>query len=377
MIYRPLHIGRQLVLIGGLLVAGVSCTPIELAKPLLPVSEVELAPPAPLEVVWERNVEGALGPRAPVVTKSFLAVGTRRGDVALVELEKGALDGSSSFGRSVEGGLVLAPDGRRVFIPLADGRSGLIAHDLVSGRREWSASLGPVATAPALSGNVVVAAAMDGTVEGISVTNGETLWTHRPDTTATYRASPVALGGDVVLANDRGQVEMRMAATGAIRWSASVDEPVYASMAASPELVLVPTTRGSLIALTADSGAVQWRVSFGEDRRVGAPLVVGDQVIVGTSRGEAVALELATGAERWRTQLEGVIRSRPAAGERVVYVGTMAKQLAALDLATGEVVWETALRGRIKTDLTVAGDLLIVATEPRHIVALRTVRPTS
>ena len=184
MIQRGLHLG----ILSALLVAGISCTPIELANPLVVAPESALAPGAPLEVVWERNVEGALGPGAPIVSKAFLTFGTRRGDIGLVDLEKGVLDGASSFGRSIEGGLTLAPDGRRVFIPLASGAHGLIAHNLVSGRRLWRASLGPVSTTPALFGTVVVAAAMDGTVGGISVETGETLWSHRPDTTATFRA---------------------------------------------------------------------------------------------------------------------------------------------------------------------------------------------
>ena len=365
----------------GVLVAlwglGVSCTPIELSRPLVVVPEVPLAPSSPLEIVWERNVEGALGPGAPTVTTTFLAFGTRRGDVGLVDLDKGLLDGSASFGRSIEGGLVLAPDGRRAYIPLASGEDGLIAHDLVSGRRLWKASLGSVLTTPALFGGVVVAAAMDGTVEGIAVETGSTVWTHRPDTTATYRASPLRLGGDVVLATDRGEVAALIAASGVPRWRASVGEPVYTSMASSRDLVLVPTTRGTLVALNAATGETAWRVTLGKGRRVGAPLVVGEQVVVGTSAGEAVALDVRTGVERWRTTVEGVVRARPAAGDGVVYVGTMAKQLVALDMETGAVVWETTLRGRIKTDLTVADDLLIVATEPRHIVALRTVRPNS
>jgi len=359
------------------MVLGVSCTPIELSQPLVMVPEISQAPSAPLEVAWERNVEGALGPGAPTVTKTFLAFGTRRGDVGLVDLQKGLLDGSSSFGRSIEGRVVLAPDGRRAFIPLASGENGLIAHDLVAGRRLWKASLGPVQATPALFGNVVVAAAMDGTAEGISVDTGETVWTHRPDTTATYRASPLPLGGDVVLANDRGQITALNAATGRPRWSASIGEPVYTSMTAGRDHVLVPTTRGSLIALAVASGETAWRVDLGEDVRVGAPLVVGDHVIVGTSTGEAVALDLMTGDERWRTDVEGVVRARPAAGGGVVYIGTMASRLLALDVGTGAVVWESTARGRIKTDLTVAGDLLIVATEPRHIVAYRTVRPNS
>lgn len=362
----------QLVLLLALVAS--ACSPIELAAPLNLNVGPTVAPSAPLEVVWERNVEGALGPGAPIVTRSFLALGTRRGDVVLVDLESGVLEGASSFGRSIEGGLTLAPDGRRVFIPLASGRRGLIGHDLVEGRRLWEAALGPVQTVPALIGTTVVAAAFDGTVHGLSATTGEVLWSERPDTRASYRASPLVLNDDVVIANDRGDIARRDALTGEIRWHADIGEPVYTTMAASPTRVLVPTTRGTLVGLAAETGERVWSVGLGEGVRVGTPLRVGDLVVVGTSGGDVVGLDLETGATRWRTTVEGVVKARPAAGEGVVYVGTMAKQLVALDLETGAVQWETTLRGRIKTDLTVAGDLLIVATEPRHIVALRTAR---
>lgn len=369
---RPRH---QLVVILALVVG--ACSPIELAAPLSLVVEPVLAPSAPLDIVWERNVEGALGPGAPVVTRSFLAFGTRRGDVALVDLATGKLDGASSFGRSIEGRLTVAPDGLRAFIPLASGRHGLVAHDLVEEKRAWEATLGPVQTTPALIGTVVVAAALDGTVQGLSATTGEVLWSERPDSTASYRASPLPINDDVLLANDRGRIVRVHARTGSTVWQAQVGAPVYTALAASSTRVLVPTTRGTLVALTAESGNESWRVTLDEGARMGAPLVAGEHVIVGTSGGEVVALDLVTGAERWRARVEGVVRARPAAGNGIVYIGTMAKRLLALDLDTGEILWETTLRGRIKTDLTVAGDLLIVATEPRHIVALRTARPTS
>ena len=365
---------RAPLVLVALATALASCSPIRLARPLQPVEESGRAPRAPLELAWERNVEGGSGPAAPIVTASFIALGTQRGDVAIVELEDGALEGASSFGDSVEGRPALAPDGRTLFIPLAVGRHGLLAHDLVQGRTTWRADLGPVVNGPAHVGQTLVVAALDGTLAGLATSDGARRWTTRPDTTAAYRASPVALGADVVVADDRGRVARIGAADGVERWTASIGEPVYSGLAIDGDRIVLATTRGSLVGLSATRGDELWRLDLGRGVRVGAPAVADGRVVVGTTRGDVVAVDAATGAEIWRTRLDGVVRARPAFGDGVVYVGTYGERLAGLDLTTGEAVWETPVRGRVKSDLTVAGDLLIVVSEPRHVLAFRTAR---
>ena len=353
---------------------GASCASIQVASPLTAPVQAGPAPAWPLEIAWERNVEGAMGPGAPLVAGTRLTTGTRRGDIVIVDLEDGRLEGSSSFGDSVEGGVALAPGGRRLYVPLATGRRSVVAYDLVAGQRLWGAELGsPVQTRPALvDDSRVVVASMEGTLAGLEAASGQVSWTRRPDTTAAFYADPLEVSGGVIAADDRGRVERVDALDGSVRWTTSVGEPVYNRLAAAGDAVVVPTTRGSLTALDAATGRSRWTVALGDRVRVGAPLVAGDVVIAGTSAGEVVAVDLATGTERWRARVEGVVSARPAAGRDVVYVGTQASRLVALDLTTGDVVWETTLRGRVKTDLTVAGDLLIVAAEPRHIIALKT-----
>lgn len=363
---------RAQLALAALSVALASCSPIRLARPLDPVEAIGLAPGQPLELAWERNVEGGSGPGAPIVSASFVALGTQRGDVAIVGLADGALEGSSSFGESVEGRPALAPDGRTLFVPLAAGRDGVLAHDLVGGQTRWRTDLGPVVSGPLVIGQTVVAAALDGTLAGLATADGATRWTTRRDTTAAYHASPVAVGSDVIAADDRGRVVRFGAADGSERWSVSIGEPVYNAMAIEGDLVVIPTTRGSLVGLSAARGSEVWRVRLGDGVRVGAPAISNGRIVVGTTEGDVVAVEAATGAEIWRTRLEGVVRARPAFGDGIVYVGTFAQRLAALDLATGMRVWDTEVRGRVKTDLTVADGLLIVVAEPRHVLAYRT-----
>ncbi|HEX8385697.1 MAG TPA: PQQ-binding-like beta-propeller repeat protein, partial [Rubricoccaceae bacterium] len=238
---------RAALLSGALLLLG-GCGSIQVDRPLVPAAP-SAAPTPPLVEVWEVDVEGAFGPAAAAVGGGRIAIGDRKGDVVVLDGPTGRRVGRLSFGASIEGGLVLSPDGLTVYVPVARGRAGVVAYAVREGARRWTwrpdSAAQSVDAGVALTGDVVVAALHDGSVVGLDAAVGTERWRQPGADRAQNHASPVALtGGLVAVADDQGAVRALDAATGAVRWTGDVGAPVYAAPALATGRLFVPTTRG-------------------------------------------------------------------------------------------------------------------------------------
>jgi outer membrane protein assembly factor BamB len=135
------------------------------------------------------------------------------------------------------------------------------------------------------------------------VTVDWTLPVNRGDHTAA-KSTPVATGGDVVIAGDTGEVR-RVSPDGGTRWTARVER----------------TTRGIH----------------------GTPAVANGHVYVGAYDGALYAIDLATGDRVWRTDIGDAIGSSPVYYNGVCYVAVEYAEpsgsVAAVDAASGTVRW--------------------------------------
>lgn len=357
-----------------LLACLAGCDSLRLARPLRTgVGAEEAAPAPPLASAWRYDAEAGFGPAPMLAAEGVLLVGTRQGEIHLVDAVRGERLGKMRFGDAVEGAPVLL-NGRLLVVPVAGGRHGLVAYDLVAGRRVWTRRGDPHAAGLLIAGDVLVAAAYDGTVRGLDPRTGTERWTLRPDTLARFFATPVPLAsGLVALGDDRGHVRALDPASGQAAWTADLGAPVHETPAAAGPLLIVPTTRGRVVALDAATGAEVWRhEASAPEVLFASPVVTADAVLVGASDGVLRRLDLETGAVRWTRRFDGNVAAAPLVSGETVYVGTLDERLAALDLATGAEAWSTTFDGRIKSAPVAVGELLVVLVEPKYVYAFRT-----
>jgi outer membrane protein assembly factor BamB len=125
-----------------------------------------------------------------------------------------------------------------------------------------------------------------------------------------------------------------------------------------------------LYAVSADTGAERWRLTFPSDASLSAPAAADGLVLVcergpGRERAELEAFEGSSGAERWRFDLSDAphgasLCSAPVLDAGTVYVANN-NQLHALDVQTGELRWQSqALELSPTTELAVAGGAIYV-----------------
>lgn len=358
---------RPNLLLGLFVLAG--CTSIQLPSTLgEPITD---PPGVPLVEHWERDVQAAFGPSAPLITRRYVVVGTRRGEVVVLDRETGATEGAGEFGSSVEGPIAVSADGGTIYVPTADADGGIEAYDVQQGRRVWRWEGGVAQAGVVRVGLVLVAPMLDSRVVALDAASGEVLWERAAVDGVQIHAAPVADGADVLIATDRGEVLRLAALSGAERWRADVGAPVYAAPAADGRSIVVSTTRGGVVHLDAASGEQRWRVDADRVLRATTAGLTDDALAVGFTDGSTRVYDRATGAERWRHRVDGNISAPPLWVDGHLAVGTMDRRLILLDAATGDEVWSRQLRGRVKSALGVGGGMLIALVEPRHVVAFQ------
>jgi outer membrane protein assembly factor BamB len=115
---------------------------------------------------------------------------------------------------------------------------------------------------------------------------------------------------------------------------------------------------GSLYALTASTGELQWQSSYGE----GSPAVARGTVYIGG--GALYALDARTGLLRWSYET-GTSVSDPNVANGVVYVGSGASTYA-LTASTGTLLWSSPHGGGSPT----VADGVVYVVSGRHVQAL-------
>jgi WD40 repeat protein len=127
-------------------------------------------------------------------------------------------------------------------------------------------------------------------------------------------------------------------------------------------------TKGHLVCLNAETGALVWQKDLAEEEKAQvprygasvAPLVDGNLVIVSVGarpKGTMMAFDVKTGAERWRALSDRPAYSAPiivkAAGRRQLIVWT-ADNVNGLDPATGDVLWQVPYKATFDAAQAVA-----------------------
>ncbi|MBI5479760.1 MAG: PQQ-binding-like beta-propeller repeat protein [Deltaproteobacteria bacterium] len=291
--------------------------------------------------------------------------------------------------------------------------------DAATGERRWKFTTGgSVLGTPAIwhdGGRAwLFATSSDRLVYGLEAGSGRQLWVHsaqefRP-TLGGARLSSPAVGEtagrpavfvgtwvwDSSLASNlqRGALVALGARDGKPLWRRDLGDnqltaPVHVR-AGGRGWVLVGSSNGSLYAVDADDGTVQWQraeldairsqPAVWEGRGSGAASD-GPFVVMASKYGTVRALRLRDGQERWSYKTGDRVTGSPAVaevgGRSLVVVGSYDRVLYALDAASGTVVWRYTARGGVYSSpgiALVAGRPMVLAAawdNTLHAVSLR------
>jgi outer membrane protein assembly factor BamB len=238
-----------------------------------------------------------------------------------------------------------------------------------TGRRRWQVATGEAGEGT--RGSRLVAAGTfvvvgDDNVVAMEKTSGKVAWRFRPKIgygPGLYLGE--ASDGLVFAGSPAGQLYAIDAATGVLRWHATIGDAaqttVYAPVASGDLVAAGFTTFGSptgggVVAVDAKTGDVRWRRIFPvptvptiDTGLAGGPIVADDAIIVGRRDGVVEALDRRTGVVRWLlppVRASGLpadasrhdFRALAVSGGGLV-VGSLTGVVAAFDLPTERARW--------------------------------------
>jgi serine/threonine-protein kinase len=184
-------------------------------------------------------------------------------------------------------------------------------------------------------------------------------------------SAPVSLDDTLVVDTLDGSLVALSANTGAIRWQSKrigTRETMFGAPGAGSGLVFAGTLDGEVLGLSLASGGLIWRSTV-QGPVQAAPLLDHDRLIVTTAKGYLYVLRASSGQVIWGRPLQQGLRDPTVGdGQLVVSAGTL---LSALDMSSGTVNWEFQAASTITTRPTIFGDLVLVGTERGVLHALR------
>lgn len=229
--------------------------------------------------------------------------------------------------------------------------------DLATGEEQWSFS-GPQDwfTGPAVGGDRVFVGNHDGTLLALDPATGDETWRWTPSGgEGGFLAPPTYFDGTVYVGvHGLGQVMALDAERGEERWSQDLKAPnvksspavdgdrVYVGASGSessdydapdePTQTPTPTPEddavqmpsieisGSVFALSAADGTIEWRYETGHDFR-SSPAVVGDRVYIGGG-DRLLTLARSDGTKQWHVSFGDFVDSSPAVVDGRAYIGS-------------------------------------------------------
>jgi outer membrane protein assembly factor BamB len=205
-------------------------------------------------------------------------------------------------------------------------------------------------------------------------------------------SAPIVVGGNIYTLDAGADLTSFVAGSGSQNWRVSLayeaeagKEGFGGGLAADGGTIYAATGFGEVLAVSAASGEILWRQSFGAPFRA-APAAAQGLVVAVTRDNRAVGLDGATGKIRWRVQAAssdaGLLGgASPAIAGRLVALPFASGELVGVDGGGGRRLWSAVLSGGRKglarsaiTDISgdpvVVGPYVVAANQSGRMIAI-------
>jgi outer membrane protein assembly factor BamB len=275
----------------------------------------------------------------------------------------------------------LAIDNGKLYVSTGFGL--IFALDPATGKTIWEKNLHvPVRASPAAVADRVFVITKKGSFLCLSAADGSELWQFNglPQVTSlSYSPSPAVDGDVVTVPYPNGDVVALSVADGTPLWQETLARTrtttSFAAMsdAAAPAMSDGVTYAvghgGRFIATQQMTGERVWALDIGSIQR---PWVAGDSVFIVDTRGQVIAVDRNAGAIRWATQLPGArVWSGPVLAGGRLWVASNKGQFVGVDALTGTVALKSSVGEPVYVPPVVAEGRIFILTDSAKLVAFQ------
>ena len=280
---------------------------------------------------WQKKLASPL--TMPLAkTSAGLLIGTRVGDIKLVDLQDGKTIWSQNLGYfSLRKPTVTAT---HAFVATVDQK--LISLSLADGKTNWVYDAGQptglvinTASQPLIIDKTIVLGTSEGELHGINLETGQRLWVFDPGSrTSRFRdviGEISLLQGQLIVSRYDGLVTS-IKLTGAT--PKQIWQKQFTTLSSShyrDGTYFVSALNGDFVALEASSGRELWRSQLGQGANVIFPTET--VIYVGGTKGGITALDSHSGKVLWHDFVSGSLHRYPIISEDTLYFATGRKVL--------------------------------------------------
>jgi outer membrane protein assembly factor BamB len=219
-------------------------------------------------------------------------------------------------------------------------------------------------TAPVYHQGRVFFAFLNGDLVALDAASGKTAW--KRNLHAHLESSPLAVGGNLYLGDDRTNLVSIRASDGKIRWQFNSPGAIKASPSFHDGRVYIADYQSAMFCLNADSGKLLWRTNtsklppFGDGGFYSSPAIAFGHVYAARDDGTVYAFDEKTGKVTWFFQTHNFIYGSPAVAHvpgtpPSVYIGSYDEHFYALDALSGKQRWRFDVGGPVPGTAVVIG----------------------
>lgn len=231
----------------------------------------------------------------------------------------------------------------------------------------------PINASPVVADGVAYVADTVGNLFALRIANGGLLWNFTLTSGAAIDGAPAVdptLGLVFIGATD-GTLDAVFASNGTLDWSTSVGGNVSAPIY-SGGTVYVTSSSGKVEALSESTGSRTWSVTLANSVLAAAALNGSVHLlVVGESNGDVVGLNSSNGATSWTYATGGRVTAPALLSGGTVYVGSDDHKFYAIDQLTGKLAWSFKTGGPVRDTGTLDSvGLLYIGSDDGHLYVL-------
>jgi outer membrane protein assembly factor BamB len=323
------------------------------------VSKYTLAPP--LNLMWDYNIEGGVGPNGIAATDAVVFVNALQGELFTFDVKTGGKIGNLKFlGKDVSTAPLVT--GNDVIVTYAgDKKFSLVSYDLSIGKINWRRNYGDIQTSPILKDGSVYFSGLNGYFYKVDQITGRKIW--KLETKAQVHSTCAIGEGIAVLGNDKGFIIGVDISTGEEKWKVETGQPVISTALINKGAAYIGGNDSNYYAFNVENGNILWKTNLHSKIIGGSAIDANGNLITGCVAGSVYSLNSEAGSINWKMSSNGTIISSPIVSGNYIYFSSYDSYIYSLDASNGNVLWSSLLENKVKTTPVIWKDYLFVAAD--------------
>ncbi|MCC6866556.1 MAG: PQQ-binding-like beta-propeller repeat protein [Ignavibacteria bacterium] len=315
----------------------------------------------PLNIMWEYNIEGGVGPAGITASDAVVFVNALQGDLFTFDVLSGGKIGAlKSLGKDCSTAPLIMGN-NIIFTFAGDKKTSAASYNITSGKFNWQKRFGDIQTSPILFENYIYFNTIAGKFYKIDPATGRKQWVYN---SKSQVHSTCAVSGNIaVFGTDKGAIIAVNISDGKELWRFESGQPVISTPLIFHDNVYIGCNDSIYYSLSIKEGKANWKLNLHSKIISGSAIDGSGNFITGCVDGSVYSISQ-DGTINWKFETKGVITSSPVVSGNNVYVSSYDSYIYTLNVSTGRLVWKSPmLENKVKTQPVIWREFLFAAAD--------------